>query len=102
VDTLEQCSERVLREAQREQPKLQLALRDCLQAYAEIQIDYGNKMQTAWSQLLPYVGAGKKSGVNTTTEPPLDPPPLPPAPSAPKQDDDKCFDTELVERNILL
>jgi sorting nexin-1/2 len=94
VDTLEQCSERVLREAKREQPKLQLALRDCLGAYAEIQINYGNKMQAAWSQLLPYVGAGKKSVEDTTNGLPLDPPPVPPAPSAPKQDDeDEFFDS---------
>ena len=56
--TLEDCTYRVLREAHRVEPLLGKSLQQCFRQYAQIQVDYHERITNAWNQLLPYVGIG--------------------------------------------
>ena len=105
--TLEDCTKRLVKnESKRIQPILNLKLHECFQYYTQIQVSYQQRINMAWSQLLPYfttVAAGiddnnnnnkdddndKKDGVDskaTTSEPVVPPPasaPPPPPPPPP-------------------
>jgi hypothetical protein len=89
--TLEDCTQRVIREAHRVEPLLGVSLKECFRLYAKIQVDYHNRITDAWSQLLPYVGITEpitkanagESPPPSKEESPVDEEPTPPEPSAP-------------------
>ena len=99
--TLEDCTKRVIRESHRIQPILDKKLQECFKYYAQIQVSYQDRINMAWSQLLPYVGINdddertkeSSSSSSTTTKttttnaetsapvpPPASAPPPPPPP----------------------
>jgi sorting nexin-1/2 len=66
---LEECTERILREAERDQPRTELALRGALRDYAKVQMSYTDRINSAWGQLLPIV-AEKPAGQPSEAPPP--------------------------------
>lgn len=58
----EECTTRFLKESTRSKQRLELQLKEAFLKYGKIQIAYTDRINTAWNQLLPYVGGITSAG----------------------------------------
>jgi hypothetical protein len=52
---LEECTQRLLRDAEKYEPILKILLKDAFLQYARIQLAYNDRIKTAFEQLIPYL-----------------------------------------------
>ena len=55
--TLQECSERLVREATRVLPGIEQSFQVALQGFAKVQVEHARQVQEAWASLLPSLGA---------------------------------------------
>eukprot|EP00934_Nitzschia_sp_Nitz4_P000484 Nitzschia sp. Nitz4//scaffold116_size91068//55033//56307//NITZ4_004960-RA/size91068-processed-gene-0.44-mRNA-1//-1//CDS//3329533584//484//frame0 len=78
--TLEQATERLLKDSEENEKRLEYQLQQAFAQYAKVQISYTNRINEAWGQLLPYVDEEHRQGLSEDgTKPPM-PPSEPPPP----------------------
>jgi hypothetical protein len=59
---LEECTQRLLRDAEKNKPILKILLKGAFLQYAKIQLAYNDRIKTAFEQLVPYLDDSEKIG----------------------------------------
>jgi PX domain/Vps5 C terminal like len=73
--TFEDCTDRVLRDAETYKPQVQTLLKKAFSQYAQIQLSYTDRVQEAFGELLPYLDdSDNNSNANSSSLPPPPPP----------------------------
>jgi sorting nexin-1/2 len=101
---LEESTSRLLRDAEKYKPRLELMLRDALCGYTKVQVSYSNRINEAFSQLLPYLEESPKTTLPQLTMDPTPPPTAFPAPApaaAPTEEMKHEDDIEVEELDAL-
>jgi hypothetical protein len=82
---LEECTQRLLRDAEKYKPVLKVLLKDAFLQYAKIQLAYNERTKRAFQQLIPYLDDSEISGSNvgTIAEPLMGGDAVPPPSAAP-------------------
>lgn len=73
--SFEECTDRLLRDAEVYKPRVQSLLKHAFSQYAQIQLSYTDRVQQAFGQLMPYLEDPRQSIATTSDNQPTPPPP---------------------------
>jgi len=80
--TFEECTDRLLRDAEVYKPRVQSLLKHAFSQYAQIQLSYTDRVQHAFSQLLPYLDDTQSDTQSNPSSTTSNNHPTPPPPTA--------------------